>query len=386
MNLPTLAFRNTRRNRTRTFLTILGVTVAVVAFGFLRTCISAYYTGAEVAAKDRLVTRNLINITFPLPVSYKAKVEHVPGVKRVSMANWFGGIYQTEKNFFAQFAVEPEPFLDLYPELLLEPAEKQAWIADRTGCIIGDKLARKYGWHVGSIIPLRGTIYRGDWHFTVRGIYRPREHGTDATQMFFHWKYLDESMPPERRAHTGLFFVGIDDPARSPEIAKAIDAEFKGASFETRTETEKQFQMSFISMVSAVITALQIVSGFVLVIVALILGNTIAMSVRERGSEVAVLKALGFAGGKLALLITLEAALLGLLGGAAGVAVAYPLVTGFGKFLDENMGSFFPVFQLTPVTLGAMLGLSVLVGLVAALVPAIRVARTPVATAFRQIG
>ncbi|HJZ86765.1 MAG TPA: FtsX-like permease family protein [Polyangia bacterium] len=386
MNLPLLAFRNARRNKTRTLLTVLGVTIAVFAFGFLRTVINAYYLGAEAAAKDRLVVRNLVSLVVPLPISYHQKLERVPGVTKVATANWFGGVYLDPKNFFAQFAIESEPYLDMYPEYLISPEEKQAYLADRSGCLVGEKLAKKFGWKVGQTITLQGTIFSGNWKFTLRGIYKGRDHATDTTQFFFHWKYMDESLTKDRQGQAGLFLVAISDPDRSAEIAKAIDTTFKGSTAETLTESERAFQLSFISMVSAVISALQVVSVFVLVIVALILGNTIAMSVRERGAEVAILKALGFTGGRLAALITGESALIGALGGLCGVALAVPIIHGFGQFIEANLGSFFPVFDLDRPTTLAMLGLSVAVGLLAALLPAARVAQLAVVDAMRRVG
>jgi putative ABC transport system permease protein len=386
MNLAKLVVRNVSRNRLRTFLTILGVTIAVMAFGFLRTVISAYYQGVEAAAKDRLVTRNLVSLVVPLPIAYHAKIERVPGVTRVATANWFGGIYKEEKNFFAKFAIEAEPFLDLYPEYMLSPDERKAFVADRTGCVVGEKLAQKFGFKIGDIVPIKGDIYYGDWKFTVRGIYRGRDKSTDSTQMFFHWKYLDEALPTDRQGKAGLFFIGISDPQRSPEIARAIDAEFKGSPAETRTESEKAFQQSFISMVSAILGAIQIVSIFVLIIVALILWNTIAMGVRERSSEIAILKALGFSGSSLGGVVVAESAIVGALGGLTGVALALPMIRMFGQFIEANLGSWFPVFELEPKTIVAMLLLSAAMGLLAAVFPAARTAHLSVVAAFRRIG
>ncbi len=386
MNLPTLSARNLLRNKTRTFLTVLGVTIAVFAFGFLRTVIDAYYIGVESAANDRLVTRNAVSIVMQLPISYRDKIAKIPGVTKVAAGQWFGGIYKDPKNFFAKFAADGEPLLELYPEFQLTPEEKKAFLADRQGCIVGAKIAKQYGFKVGDTIPLQGDIFPGEWKFVVRGIYTPRDKATDATQMFFHLNYVLESLPERRKNLANFYWIGISDANRSAEIAKAIDTEFKSSPYETLTESEKAFQMSFLSMVSAVVTALQVVSLFVLVIVALILGNTIAMSVRDRSSEVAILKTLGFRGGHLALLISVESVLVGALGGAFAIGLSIPLINGFGKFIEENMGSWFPVFQLEKQTMLAMVGLSMGLGLLASLVPAIGVARLGVANAFRRLG
>jgi putative ABC transport system permease protein len=386
MNLPVLALRNVRRNRTRTVLTIFGVMIAIFAFGFLRTVIRAYYSGAEAASKERLVTRNAVSLVVPLPLAYKQKIQRVPGVTSVASANWFGGVYKDPKNFFATFAVDAAEFLALYPEYILAPAQRQAFLADPTGAIAGRKLADRYGWKVGDQITLQGSIYVGDWTFTLRGIYEPREHNTDTTQFFFHWKYLDERQPTEMRGLVGLYFVGLADPQRSPQVAQAIDATFKGSQMEALTESERAFQLGFISMVSVVIRALKVVSAFVFVIVALILGNTIAMSVRERGAEIAILKSLGFTGGRLAQVIIIESMAVAFLGGLFGLALSMPVIHAFGKFIEATVGSMFPVFELSGATVAMMVLLSISMGLLAALLPAVRTARLTVAAALRRVG
>ena len=384
MNLPLLAIRNVRRNRLRTVLTIAGVMIAMLAFGFLRTVIAAYYAGAEAAAKDRLIVRNATSLVVPLPLAYKDKIKKIPGVREVSAADWFGGEYKDPRNFFPKFAVQDE-YLDLYPEFQVTPEERKAFNDDPAGCIVGAKTADKYGFHVGDVVPIKGTIYSGDWKFNVRGIYHGKERNTDQTGFMFHWKYLMDNQPQEFQGLVGMYVIGITDASRSSEIAKAVDREFKGSSYETLTEDERSFQMSFIAMVSVIIGALQVVSIFVMVIVLLILGNTIAMAVRERGGEVAILKALGFQGGRLAVLITVEAMLLGLLGGLVGVGIAIPFINGFGKFIEANLGGFLPVFYLTNQTMALMIGLSVVIGLLAALIPAVRTARLGVVDAIRRV-
>jgi putative ABC transport system permease protein len=320
----------------------------------------------------------------PLPLAYKDKIKRIPGVREVSAADWFGGEYKDPRNFFPKFAVQDE-YLDLYPEFQVTPEERKAFNDDPAACIVGAKTAEKFGFHVGDVVPIKGTIYSGDWKFNVRGIYHGRERNTDQTGFMFHWKYLMDNQPQEFQGLVGMYVIGITDASRSSEIARAVDAEFKGSSYETLTEDERSFQMSFIAMVSVIIGALQVVSFFVLVIILLILGNTIAMAVRERGGEVAILKALGFSGGRLAVLITVEAMLLGLLGGVVGIGVALPFINGFGKFIEANLGGFLPVFYLTNQTMAFMLGLSVVIGLLAALIPAVRTARLGVVEAIRRV-
>jgi putative ABC transport system permease protein len=386
VNLPKLALRNLGRNRTRTLLTVIGVMVAVLAFGFLRTVITAYYAGAAAASKDRLVVRNATSLVVPVPIAYRDQIARLPGVTRVATADWFGGVYKEKKNFFPNFAVDAEPYLELYPEFQLTPDEKAAFLRDRTGCVVGEKLAQKYGWKVGDQITLRGSIYTGDWTFTLRGIYHGRDRNTNVSQMFFQWKYLDERQPPEFHGLAGLYVVGIADPSRTPEIIRQIDGGYKGSPFETLTETEEAFQLGFLSMVTVILGALKIVSAFVLVVIALILGNTIAMSVRERTAEIAILKALGFSGERLALTIAAESALLGAVGGLCGIALAVPVIKRFGAVIENEVGAFFPVFQLESSTVLAMFALSIVVGLLAAIVPATRVGRVTVSSALRNLG
>ena len=189
-----ILFRNAFRNKLRSSLTILGIAVAILAFGLLRTVISAWYSGVEASSAFRLVTRNAISIIFPLPISYKEKIRQIEGVKLVSYGNWFGGIYIDEKNFFPNFCVEPKTYLELYPEFVLTPSETKAFLADRKGFVAGRKLAAKYGWKIGDTITLKGTIFQGNWDFVLRAIYRGRDNTIDETQFYFHWDYLNETM------------------------------------------------------------------------------------------------------------------------------------------------------------------------------------------------
>ncbi len=194
MHFLKLISRNTLRHKLRTGLTVLGLVVAILAFGLLRTVVDAWYAGAENASSTRLVTRSSISLVFQLPINYQERIRKIPGVSAISHANWFGGVYITEKNFFPQFAVDGKTYFDLYPEYLISPAEMKAFRTDRKGCVIGRKLANTYGFKVGDTIPLRGTIYPGAWSFTVRAIYDGAEAGTDTSQFFFHWDYLNETM------------------------------------------------------------------------------------------------------------------------------------------------------------------------------------------------
>jgi len=378
MNLPTLTLRNAFSARARAILTILGVALASATFGFLRTAVEAYYAGVDSASRDRLVVRNAASLALRLPIADRAKIAAVEGVRHVAAADFFAGIYKEPKNYFANLAVDAEEFLAIYPEYLLSPAERAAWLADPTGCIVGDKLARMFGWQAGDRIVLRGTFFPGDWPMTIRGIYRPRDPTTLPTQLFFHHKYVSER-------ETGLFAVSADG-ARSAEIAAAIDARLADGEQPSFTESERGFQLLFISMAGQVLAILRAVAAFMLLVLGLVLANAMASAVRERTAELAVMKAIGFRAGTLALLLACEGALLGALGGALGLGLCQALVRLFAAFMDANLGAFFPIFALRPSTAIELVGGAIAIGLFASLWPAWRAARLGVAAALRRVG
>jgi len=380
-----LLIRNAFRHKLRTYLTILGMTVAILAFGLLRTVVDAWYAGVEASAADRLITRNSISLVFSLPISYKEKIKAVEGVEEVASGNWFAGVYISEKNFFANFAVEPRTFLDVYPEYILSPDEKAAALKDRKAAVIGVKLAERFGWKVGDPVTLRGTIFPGDWDFTIRGIYRGRAPDTDESQFFFHWDYLNEKVKetePLRSDQAGFFFIKIADPDRAAEIAVEIDSIFRNSLAETLTETERAFQMGFVSMTEAIMTAIQLVSFVVIVIIMAVMANTMAMSVRERMGEYAVFKTLGFGPLFITALILGESFVITTAGGALGVLLTYPAA---GYFKSE-LGEFFPVFIVKTSTIYMDIGAAVIVAIVAAIIPSYRAATVSIIDALRKTG
>ena len=382
MFLLKLLLRNAFRHRLRTGLTILGLVVAITAFGLLRTLINAWYAGVEASSSTRLVTRSAISLTFALPLSYAPRIKAVDGVTTVSWANWFGGIYQSEKNFFPQFAVEPASYLQLYPEYVLKPEEKEAFIRDRQGAVVGRKLAAQYGWKIGDQIPLRGTIYPGTWTFTLRGIWTGAEARTDENQMLVHYELVNESIKqrfPGRGDSTGAFIVGIDQPANAALISQHIDAEFRNSLAETLTETEAAFQLSFVSMSDAILAAIQAVSFIIIVIIMAVMANTMTMTARERLSEYATLKALGFPPRFVVALLFGESLLIAVIGGALGLLATFPAVAG----IAHALGSFLPAFHITPLTMGLQLGAALLVGTVAAAWPAWRMSHIDIVSGLR---
>jgi putative ABC transport system permease protein len=380
-----LLFKNAFRHKLRTSLTILGMTIAILAFGLLRTVVSAWYAGVEASAANRLVTRNAISLVFSLPIAYKEKIRQVDGVTQVSAGNWFGGIYIDEKNFFANFAVEPKSYLELYPEVLLPPDQTEAFLRDRKGAVAGQKLAERYGWKIGDTITLKGTIFPGNWDFVLRGIYKGKYKSTDETSFLFQWDYLNETMKkttPRRADQVGFFMVGIKNPDRAAEISVAIDSLFKNSLAETLTETEKAFQASFVSMSEAIVVAIQLVSFVVIIIIMAVVANTMAMTTRERLGEYAILKALGFGGGFIAGLIFGESLVITSIGCALGIAATFPIAHAFGSAL----GQYFPIFNVANETIYMDIAASVLVGTIAALIPARRAVSIRIADGLRRIG
>ena len=385
MFLLKLLSRNAFRHPLRTLLTILGITVAILAFGLLQTVVSAWYAGVNASSSTRLISRNAVSLVFSLPIAYQERIRHIEGVSAVSYANWFGGVYITEKNFFASFAIEPKSYLALYPEFVLAPEEKRAFLLDRKGCVVGRKLAERFGWKIGDTIPLKGTIYPGSWEFVVRGIYSGAEKSTDESQFFFQWDYLNESLKKTvaRRANQiGVYVIGLKNPQTAADVSLAIDSSFRNSLAETLTETEKAFQLSFVSMTEAIVVAIRIVSFVVIIIIMAVVANNMAMTARERIGEYAIFKAMGFQGHHIAGMVFGESLFITAAGGCIGILLTFPVARKFG----EIMGNFFPVFQVDPLTLYMDLAFCLIVGVVAGIFPTWRAIRIKVADGLRRVG
>jgi putative ABC transport system permease protein len=380
-----LLFRNAFRHKLRALLTIFGVAVAVLAFGLLRTVVDAWYAGVSAAAANRLIIRNAISLTFFLPIAYMEKIRAIDGVKAVSHMTWFGGIYIDRKNFFANFAVEGKPYLDLYPEFILPAEQKDAFGKDRKGCVVGRGLARRFGWKEGDSITLQGTIFRGDWPMTVRGIYAGRDRNVDENQLFFHWDYLNERLKAaaQRRANqAGIFIIEIAEASSASAIAGSIDAVFKNSLAETLTETERAFQMGFVSMSAAILMAIRLVSFLIIGIIMAVAANTMIMSVRERMHEFAVFKTLGFGAARMGGLILGEAAVICAAGGALGIAGTFPAL----RILAGYVSNVFPVLDITTATLCYDVLAVAAVAMVAAVFPIRRVITVPIVEALGRAG
>jgi putative ABC transport system permease protein len=384
MFVAKLIARNAMRHKLRTMLTVLGLVIAVLAYGLLQTVIDAWYAGASAASNARLITRNAISLTFALPLNYEYRIKGVDGVTLVARSNWFAGIYRDPKNFFAQFAVS-DNYLDLYPEYIV-PAEQRAdYQRDRRGALVGRQLADSYGFKVGDVIPLKGTIYPGTWDFVVRGIIDGRDESTITRHMIFHWDYLNESVRkrnPRQADQVGVFVLGVDNPDNAAGISRAVDNVFKNSLAETLTETEQAFQLGFVAMSNQIIAAIRVVSYVVIVIVMAVMANAMAMSARERITEYATLKALGFRAGFLSMLVFGESLIISALGGAIGMLLTPPAAS----FFKRAVGGVFPVFTVSHETMAMQAACALVVGLAAAIVPAVQAARVRIVEGLRAIG
>jgi putative ABC transport system permease protein len=383
-----LALKNALRHKLRTFLTIFGIAVAVMSFGFMRTIVTAWSAGVAASAENRMITRQSVSFIFPLPYSYLQELQKVPDVTIVSYANWFGGVYKDAsdwKNFFPRIAVDPETYFEAYPEFIVPPDQLADFQKERNSCIVGRKLAQEQGFKLGDVIPIEGDIYPGKWEFVVRGIYRGKDKSTDETQMFFHWNYLNErihQIQPGREGHVGWYVLTVDKPSAMPAVAKTVDDLYKNSRAPTKTETEREFQQSFVSMSSAIVTSLEVVSYIIIGIILLVLANTIVMAARERTTEYAVMKTLGFTGFHVVGLIAGESLMIACTGGAIGLLLTFPIANAFASVFP----TFFPIFNVEPVTIILASSVAIASGIIAAAFPSSHMVRMRIVDGLRSIG
>jgi putative ABC transport system permease protein len=377
-----LILKSARRSKRRTALTVLSVAIAVFLFASLRAVLDGFNAGAEASSSTRIITLRSTSLMFQMPTSHADGIKSTPGVQDLTWANWFGGIYKDPNNFFANFAIEPESYLRMYPEILLSPEDRKAFMEDRTGCIVGDGLARTYGFKVGDKITLKvgiPTYGRQDYDFTVRAIYRSGGAAVDNQSMMFHWKYVDERSSP--KGQVGWFIMKIAHPDQAPQVMAAIDSKFANSPYETKTDTERAFQSSFVSMFGNLSLLLGSIAMAVVITTLFVAGNTMAMSVRERTTEIAVMRTLGFPSGTIFLLVAGEGLLMAILGGIIGVGLARAIVNP--NFLSA--GSFIPEIGVNNANMLTGLALSVVIGVLAGLIPATMAARLKIVDALRRV-
>jgi len=382
MKFVTLVLKSASRSKRRTALTMLSVAIAVFLWAALRAVLDGFDAVSAASSSTRIVTINATSMIFNMPVSYLEGIRNTPGVRDVTYANWFGGIYKDPKNFFGNFGVDAEGYLRLYPEIQLTPEEKKAWLEDRTGCIVGDGIAKHFGWKLGDKItlqvgiPIYGTQ---DYDFTVRGIYRAGSSAVDNQSMMFHWKYLDERAIEHG---IGWFVAQVSDPDRAVQTAQAIDQKFANSPAETKTDTERAFSASFGKMLGNLDLLLGSVALAVVITTLFVAGNTMAMSVRERTTEIAVMRTLGFSKAMVFMIVVGEGLVTAMIGGVLGAVIAR--VTINGEFLHMT-GGFIPAFGVSNLNAVVGLGLSALIGVLAALIPAVMATRLKIVDALRRV-
>ncbi len=385
MFLYKLLLKNAFRHKLRTLLTMVGLVVAISAYGLLRTVVYAWYANVDATSSTRLITRSAISVGAPLPLYYVNQIKKVEGVADVTWVNWFGGIYVDRRNFFARLAIDGPSYFPMYPEFKLSEEAKRDFIADRQGCIIGRKTAERFGFKVGDTIPISGTIFPGNWNFTIRGIYKGEDARTDETLMFIHYGLVAESVRKRLGSgmanQVGLFMVGINDPAQASAVSQRIDAIFKNSVAETRTETEKAFQLGIVSMSQAILLAIQAVSFVVVLIIMAVMANTMTMTARERLAEYATLKALGFSPGFVVKLLFGESLMIAIIGGAIGIAATFPLAAGF----LAQTNNLFKVFTISTETMLYQAAAALIVGIVAAIWPSWKMSRIDIVQGLRHV-
>ncbi|MGC8602566.1 MAG: ABC transporter permease [Desulfomonilaceae bacterium] len=380
-----LIFRNVFRHRLRSVLTLSGLAIAMLAFGILRTLIGAWYCGVEASSTNRLITRNKISLVYLLSLAYKNKIVQVSGINGLGFGIWYGGIYKDKKNFFPQLAISGLDYLNLYPEFLLPDIQKRAFENDRRAAIAGISTAERFGWKIGDVIPLQGTIYPGTIELTLKGIYRRAQKSINETTLFFHYDYLNEKLKKNSPAYAdkvGWFLVRIKDSGEAPRIAQEIDSIFVNSPAETLTETEKAFQMGFVVMTESILTVVRVIAFVVIGIILIVLVNTMIMTARERTLEYAVLKTMGFGPFFIFFLIAGESLTLALIGGTLGAVLCFPA----GMLCQTELNSFLPVVDITWETILLIILVSFAVGVVAAIPPAIKACRTTISRGMRHVG
>lgn len=384
MKFLPLIWKNMTRKKVRTLFTVLSIVIAFVLFGYLAAIRLAFSLGVDVTGADRLLVIHRVSLIRPLPLAHMNRIRSVPGVVDVTHATWFGGKYQDEfEGRFAIMPVEPEGFLKLYPEFVVSEEHKKAWMANRTGVLVGQKTADDFGWKVGDRVPIQGTIFhKADgstvWEFTVEGFYDGARSGVDNTQFLLQWEYFNEARD-QGEDLIGWFIVRVDDPENAKAVADRIDSDFANSAYETETSTEKAFMQGFAKQIGNIGKILTSVLTAVFFTILLVTGNTMAQSVRERTSELAVLKTLGFTDARVLLLVLAESFALSLLGGGLGLGLGWLMVQA-----GDPTGGGLPLFFIPVKDLWLGAGLALVLGFVSGLLPAVQAMRLRIVDALRR--
>ena len=383
MKFSRLIFANLFRKKIRLILTIGSFAVALFLFSFLAVVKGAFGRGADIAGADRLVIINRISIIQPLPLSYRDKILRIPGVKAITHNNWFGGVYQDEKNFFPQFAIDVENQRTVLPELKVPDDQWANFVKDRQGAIAGAKTAARFGWKIGDRIPIKTTTFGGanTWEFNLDGIYHSTTVGGDESQFWFQWDAFEEGVPKTFKDNVGWYVVKLDSPDDAVRVSKAIDDMFANSSFETKTETESAFAAGWVKQFGNIEFLILTIGAVVFFTLLLVTGNTMAISVRERIGELAVLKAIGFSDRSILFFVLAESLTIALVGGLLGLGLAALAIPVLGAALNGLL----PTLILSPAILSVGLGTALLVGVVSGLLPGIGAMRMRVVNALRRV-
>src|ERR1700722_5291251 len=382
MKFSRLIFANLFRKKIRLALTIGSFAVGLFLFSFLAVVRDAFNRGADIASADRLFVINRTSIINPMPLSYRDKMLRIPGVKMATHDNWFGGIYQDEKNFFPQFVIDPENQRQVYPELIVSDEEWNNFVKDRQGAIVGVHTAQRFGWKIGDRVPIKTTIWgSGNWEFNIDGFYHGKRAQDDETQFWMQWDYFQEHVPDAIKGQVGWYVVRVDSPDDSARVAKSIDAEFANSPYETKTETESAFAASWVKQFGNIRFLILSIGTVVFFTLLLVTGNTMAISVRERTSELAVFKAIGFSDRAVLFFVLAEALTIALFGGLLGILGAMILVPALGKVL----AGLLPSIVLAPSMLLLGLVLAIIVGFASGVIPGVSAMRLRVVNALRRV-
>jgi putative ABC transport system permease protein len=383
MKFSRLVLANLFRKRVRLLLTLGSFAVALFLFAFLAVVKKAFTGGAELASATRLVTINRVSIIQPIPLSYRDRIQRIPGVESVTHDNWFGGVYQDEKNFFPQFAIDPDTQRKVFPELIVPDDQWSNFLKDRQGAIVGARTAKRFGWKIGDRIPIKTTIYGtgGAWEFVIDGIYHGKRPEDDETQFWFQWEYLEERVPERLKGLVGWYTVKLNSPDDALRVAKTIDADFANSPYETKTDTESAFAASWVKQFGNIEFLILTIGSVVFFTLLLVTGNTMAISVRERTGELAILKAIGFKDRSVLFFVLGEALAIALVGGVLGLVLAILAIPALGAALNGLL----PNLILSKSMIAAGLAFALVVGAASGLLPGIGAMRLRVVDALRRI-
>jgi putative ABC transport system permease protein len=382
MKYSRLILANLFRKKIRLILTLGSFAVALFLFAFLGVVKDAFGRGADVAGADRLVVINRTSIINTIPLSYRDKILRIPGVASITHNNWFGGIYQDEKNFFPQFVIDPENQRQVFPELIVPEDQWNAFVKDRQGAIVGQKTAERFHWKIGDRIPIKTTLYGGGtWEFNIDGVYHGKRPQDDETQFWFQWDYFEERIPDRVKGQIGWYVLRVKSVDDAVAVAKGIDEEFANSPSETKTQTESAFAASWVKQFGNIQFLILAIGAVVFFTLLLVTGNTMAIAVRERTGELAVLKAIGFSDTAVLFFVLGESLVIALIGGLLGLGLAALAIPALGAALNGLLPSL--VLSRTILMLG--LGTAILVGLISGLLPGISAMRMRVVTALRRV-